>query len=65
MLDIKIFVVDRSLLLLLLVVVESTFEIGIVLKVKIEQLTTQKLFPSRKLNVKKKNDVNFIVVPFV
>ena len=62
-----------------LLTVESTFEIGIVLKDKIEQLTTQKLFTSRKLNIKEtntgganeheqvslKNNVNFIVVPFV
>ena len=33
------------------VYVESTFEIEIVLVTKIEQLTKQKLYPSRKLNL--------------
>ena len=52
--------------------IESTFEIEIVLIAKIEQLTKQKLFPSRKLNLEGKstgdanekaslkNDINFI-----
>jgi len=52
--------------------IESTFEIGIVLIAKIEQLTKQKLFPSRKPNLEGKstgdanekaflkNDINFI-----
>lgn len=52
--------------------IESTFEIEIVLIAKIEQLTKQKLFPSRKPNLEGKstsdanekaslkNDINFI-----
>ena len=34
--------------------VESKFEIKIALTAKIEQLTKQKLFPSRKLNLDEK-----------
>ena len=37
--------------------IESTFEIEIVLIAKIEQLTKQKLFPSRKLNLEGKSQV--------
>ena len=62
---------------LLLLNVESTFEIEIVLIGKIEQLATLELFPLRKLNLEDKgagganenaswkNYINFIMAPSI